>query len=104
MKSERDAAAWMLCVPTAGDGDNRELTVNSLAICLFLLIEERVFVFREHFLLAGHFAVPPFDGFGGLSGSVEGGADGIDDTVNGPQALSLTGLLRLGDAPWDLPV
>jgi hypothetical protein len=78
--------------------------VNSLAICLFLLVKKRVLVFRKHLLFAGHFAVPPFDGFGGLSGSVKGGADGIDDAVNGPQTLSLTGLLWLGDAPWDLPV
>lgn len=64
-------------------GDEWPLTVNSLAVRLLLLVEERVFVLGQHFLLAGHFAVPPLDGLGGLSVAAQGGAEGVDDAVNG---------------------
>lgn len=69
--------------------------MNSLAILLLLLIEDSVLVFGQHFLLPRHLRVPPLDGFGVVSVSLESCADGVDDTVDGAEALPLSRFLGL---------
>ena len=78
--------------------------MDSLAVFFLLLIEDRVFVLGQHFLLARHFLVPALHHLRGLSVSLKGGTDGVDHAIDRSQTLPLTGLLGGGDAPWDLPV
>ena len=56
--------------------------MNPLAIRLLLLVEYGIFILGHHFLLTGHFVVPPFDGLGVLSVALQSRADGVDDPVN----------------------
>jgi hypothetical protein len=78
--------------------------VNTLPIRLLLLVEDRILVSWQHLLLTGHLPVPSLDCLCGLPLSCEGCADGIDDLVDGAEALPLAGFLGLRDAPWDFPI
>lgn len=78
--------------------------MNTLAVRLFLLVEQRVFILWQHLLLARHFPVPPIDGSRLQAVTCKGGADGVYHIINGAKALPLASLLGLRDSPWDLPV
>ena len=84
--------------------DKGQRTVNAFAVCLFLLVEQSVFILGQHLLLARHFAIPPVDGSCLLSITCKGSADGIYHSIDGAKTLPLTSLLGLRDSPWDLPV
>ena len=78
--------------------------MNALAVTALLLVEDRIFILGQHFLLARHLVVPPVDGFRRLALARESRGDCVHYLVDGAQALPLTGLLRRRDAPWGLPV
>lgn len=78
--------------------------MNALAVLLLLLVEQCVLVLGQHLLLARHFPVPALDGLGGVSIALQRGGDSVDNPVNATEALPLTSLLRLGEAPRDLPI
>lgn len=89
---------------TIGNKARNEHTVEALPVGLLLLVEESVLVLGQHLLLTGHLGIPPLDGLCGVTVALQSSANGIDDTVNGTQALALPGLLGCREAPWGLPV
>lgn len=76
----------------------------ALAVLLLLLVKDGVLVLGQHLLLARHLRVPPLDGLGRLAVALQRRADGVDDAVDGAEALALARLLRAGEAPGDFPV
>jgi len=58
-------------------------TVNSLSVIFLLLVEDGVLVLGHHLLLTGHFSIPSLNGLCALSVPLQGGAEGIDDAVDG---------------------
>lgn len=77
--------------------------MNALAVGLLLLIEESVLVLGQHFLLTGHLGIPALNSLGALTVARKSSAQGVDDAVNGAEALALPGLLGRRQAPWGLP-
>lgn len=78
--------------------------MNALPVALLLLVEDGVLVLGQHLLLTRHLRIPPLYSLCTVSVACEGGADGIDDSVHGAQALALPGLLRRRETPRGLPV
>lgn len=83
---------------------NNRHTVNRLPILPLLLIEYRVLVFRQHFLLTRHLVVPSLHGFSRYPVPRKCRADGVDDAIDGAETLALPRFLRLRDSPGSFPV
>lgn len=72
-----------LASPRNTDDSIKTHTVKSLPVRLLLLIEDGVLVLRHHLLLPGHLSVPPLNGLRALSVPLQGGAEGINNAVDG---------------------
>ena len=78
--------------------------MDTLAVLLLLLIEDRVLVLGKHLLLTGHFIVPALYRLGGVSVAFQSCGDSVDNAVNATEALSLACLLGGRKTPRDLPI
>ena len=79
------------------------LTMNTLPIPLYFLVEHCIFVLGQHFLLSRHIFLPRFHLLQGLAQACESCVDGRDDVIGGPETAAVTVLLVAGEAPWDFP-
>lgn len=80
------------------------LTVDSLSVLLLLAIKDGVFVLWQHLLLGWHLVLPALNWLDGDTALGECLINDRDNSVDSTKALALTGLLVLGEPPWDLPV
>lgn len=79
--------------------------MNSLAVLLLLLIEDRIFVLGHHLLLPGHLSIPSLHSLGCQTAiPLQRCADSVHHTVDGTETLALSRLLRTGEPPWDFPI